>query len=165
MHSSDLLAPRPPWVAIWTAESDAAATALWAFRESASAAGVFVGALRAWKARRREGLFEEAGALLQFPRYFGENWNAFADCLRDLDWLRTRGFLLVVFDADELLADGDADELELFLKIAVDCGQAWARGDPFQGPRPFHLLLQSTPGHASALSARLPDPSLPLIEL
>lgn len=33
---------------------------------------------------------------LSFPDWFGHNWDAFADCLADLDWLQASGHVLVV---------------------------------------------------------------------
>lgn len=33
---------------------------------------------------------------LSFPEWFGHNWDAFADCLADLDWLAASGHVLVV---------------------------------------------------------------------
>ena len=35
----------------------------------------------------REQLFEAYGQALQFPGYFGKNWDAFIDCLSDLSWI------------------------------------------------------------------------------
>lgn len=32
-------------------------------------------------------LNDEFSAALQFSAYFGENWPAFNECLKDLDWL------------------------------------------------------------------------------
>ena len=53
--------------------------------------------------------FNEIASALQFPPYFGENWAAFEDCMRDLDWLPASAYVLVLWDAEELLADEPAD--------------------------------------------------------
>jgi RNAse (barnase) inhibitor barstar len=39
---------------------------------------------------------DAAAKALQFPHYFGANWDAFEDCLTDLSWLEARGYFLVV---------------------------------------------------------------------
>jgi len=43
--------------------------------------------LRGSKMKDYQGLYNEFGAALQFPYYFGENWNAFDECIKDLSWL------------------------------------------------------------------------------
>jgi RNAse (barnase) inhibitor barstar len=43
----------------------------------------------------RDGLFDEFAAALEFPSWFGRNWDAFLDCLRDLSWLRGRGVIVL----------------------------------------------------------------------
>jgi RNAse (barnase) inhibitor barstar len=35
----------------------------------------------------RAGLFAQFAAALEFPDWFGHNWDALVDCLRDLSWL------------------------------------------------------------------------------
>jgi RNAse (barnase) inhibitor barstar len=38
----------------------------------------------------RATMFEEFAAACDFPDWFGANWDAFADCLKDLSWLPDR---------------------------------------------------------------------------
>jgi hypothetical protein len=49
--------------------------------------GLTVRIVRGRKMRGYQGLFDEFSAALQFPWYFGENGNAFDECLADLSWL------------------------------------------------------------------------------
>lgn len=42
---------------------------------------------------------------MQLLSYFGENWDALNDCLNDLDWLGGGAYLLMITDADQMLAD------------------------------------------------------------
>jgi len=55
----------------------------WAFDENHGLSRV----LRASKMSTQQDLFNEFGAALQFGDYFGENWNAFNECINDLDWI------------------------------------------------------------------------------
>lgn len=41
-----------------------------------------------------------AADLLRFPPYFGSNWDAFEECLTDLSWLETEGYVLLVENPD-----------------------------------------------------------------
>lgn len=99
-------------------------------------------ALRGKKMRTVAALYDEFAAALQFGYYFGENKDAFDDCLRDLD--DTLGdaeqYVLLVYGAAELLAD-EPDEREWFSEAMADCGKYWADRDVifrviFQGPAP-----------------------------
>jgi hypothetical protein len=44
------------------------------------AAGLIAVVVRGRKMRTRNALYDELGAALQFPSYFGENWNAVHEC-------------------------------------------------------------------------------------
>ena len=45
-------------------------------------------------------LFHEFSAALQFPYYFGNNWDALDDCLSDLAWLKSDKIVLFITNAD-----------------------------------------------------------------
>src|ERR1700684_1096403 len=53
-------------------------------------------------------LFDEFAAALQFPYYFGENWDALDECLADLEWLPGSGFIVIFTEAQRLLASAPA---------------------------------------------------------
>jgi hypothetical protein len=153
--SFDPLRATSPWLLRWVASDDDAHTALWRLRGDLAGARVFTGALRGWRMRDREGVFEQFGALLQFPRYFGGNWNAFSDCVRDLDWLHASGFVLVLLDAVDILRDGDPDEFSLLLSLLEEGAEAFSQPSEFRPAWPFHVLLHATPERAAELEQRL----------
>lgn len=64
--------------------------------------------------RTRAAFFTEAARVLGFPAYFGHNWDALADCLRDLDDAD-----VVVAHAEELLADESPAQFATLLDIAA----------------------------------------------
>jgi hypothetical protein len=75
------------------------------FAASSRRAGRGVYLLRGERCGTRDSLFHEWAAALQFPYYFGWNWDAFEECLHDLDWLGTSALTLAVSNAPELLND------------------------------------------------------------
>jgi RNAse (barnase) inhibitor barstar len=92
--------------------------------------------IRGSRCRTTKGLFDEMAAALQFPAYFGGNWNALDDMLSDLGWLPAEAYLLVVEDADEMLVE-EADEV-----LAV-CLDVLATSAASASPVPFQFVLQS----------------------
>ncbi|WP_394832719.1 barstar family protein [Pendulispora rubella] len=162
MNLDDLLKPGPPAIVQCTADVGAMSTAVWTLRGEEAARGLLIGTLRGTRMRRREGLFDQFGALLQFPNYFGENWDAFLDCLRDLEWLRADGIVLVVFDAVQLLADAGGSEFAIFVDVLGDAADASAESE-----MPFHVVLQATAEQAPELQSRLAalGRTIPLLNL
>jgi RNAse (barnase) inhibitor barstar len=88
-------------------------------------------------------LFDEFARALEFPDYFGHNWDALEECLTDLEWLPAKGYILLVTDAAHVLPNDDT-EYETFLEILRDAGEAWGSGQAGMGARqatPFHMLF------------------------
>lgn len=80
-------------------------------------------------------LFSEVARAFHFPDYFGGNWDALDECLRDLSWLRASGYVLVISDADRTWEDAPRLLLS-FLDVFGDASEEWA-----EQTVPFHLLL------------------------
>ena len=64
-------------------------------------------------------------AALRFPDWFGGNWDALADSLRDLSWLRAPGYALLV-DGVEHLRDADEASFDTLLALLEDASAEWA---------------------------------------
>jgi RNAse (barnase) inhibitor barstar len=62
--------------------------------------------------RTRAAFFDEVARVLDFPPYFGHNWDALADCLRDVLPLS-----LTVAHAHELLTEDPPQALKTLLTI------------------------------------------------
>jgi RNAse (barnase) inhibitor barstar len=56
---------------------------------------------------------------LELPASFGHNWDALADCLRDLRWIPAWGYVLLFEHADELRRAAEAD-FDILLGILDD---------------------------------------------
>lgn len=86
-------------------------------------------------------LFDEFARAMEFPDYFGRNWDALEECLADLEWLPANGYVVLITEAQAVLPDDD-DEYETFLEVLSDAGEAWSKGQGGTGRiAPFHVLL------------------------
>lgn len=72
---------------------------------------------------------------LQLPGYFGFNWDALSDCLRDLHWMNKR---MVVLRHGDLPALPDS-ELRIYLDVLSEAVTSWGAADE-------HSLVVSFPG-------------------
>jgi len=71
-------------------------------------------------------------AALEFPAWFGGNWDAFFDCLADLGWRPSRGHVLV-FENTAAMRRHAPEALDTALAILGDAAAAWSeRGKAFR---------------------------------
>lgn len=75
--------------------------------------------VRGQRCQTKHSLFQEFAASLQFPYYFGQNWDGFDECLSDLEWLPARTYILVISSADRLLMSANQD-LHIFCNVVSD---------------------------------------------
>ncbi|PXX66436.1 barstar (barnase inhibitor) [Nocardia tenerifensis] len=115
--------------------------------------GYVVRELRGTKMRTVARLFDEVASALQFPYYFGENKDAFDECLRDLDDFvgDGTGYVVVVRDSVYLLADEPA-ERDWLAEAMRDCADYWARKGV-----PFRVVLQGESTGLHEVSLDLAD--------
>ncbi len=87
------------------------------------------------------GLFGEFARALDFPDYFGHNWDALEECLADLEWLPAKGYILLITDTQAVLPE-DEEEYDTLLEILDDAGEAWSKGQTAEGrSAPFHVIF------------------------
>ena len=106
---------------------------------------------RGGRCQTRGSLFKEWASQLQFPDYFGNNWNAFDECINDLSWLRGKKYIIVITNFEKVLVQ-DAADLPIFLTILKEAVAAWMnpQKNNIQGkwtnePIPFHIIFQCEP--------------------
>lgn len=89
--------------------------------------------LRLWRvdlngATDKAALLARLAAALQFPAWFGGNWDALEDCLSDLSWSPAQGHVLLIEGAGAL----PADERGILADVLASAAEYWAqRGRPF----------------------------------
>ncbi|WP_327112902.1 barstar family protein [Nocardia sp. NBC_01730] len=113
--------------------------------------GYLVRELRGVKMRITAGVFDEFAAAFQFPYYFGENKDAFDECLRDLDDFigDAPGYVAAVRDSAQLLAD-ELVERDWFAEAVRDCAAYWSRREVA-----FRVVLQGDAPDIQDVSLRL----------
>ena len=65
---------------------------------------------------------------LDFPEWFGRNWDALEDCLSDLSWRRAGGTVLILRNCETI----DQDQLGILIDVLASSAEFRAgRGKPF----------------------------------
>jgi hypothetical protein len=109
--------------------------------------GLTARVVRGRKMRTVGALFDEFAAALQFPRYFGENWAAFDECVAELETLPAgAGYVVVITEPDQVLSDAGAEELRRLVEALESAAMAWSQpvelGEWWDRPAiPFHVVL------------------------
>jgi hypothetical protein len=67
-------------------------------------------------------LLDALSVVLQFPDYFGGNWNALDECIRDLSWLPPGD---VILNHEDLPLVSDRASLSTYLSILNDAVEKW----------------------------------------
>lgn len=96
--------------------------------EASRGSGLRVTSIDLSQVREKNALLEKLGRALQFPAWFGKNWDALEDCLGDLSWLDGAGQVLLFHNDDEL----GADDRGVLIDVLASSAEFWAgRGKPF----------------------------------
>jgi len=76
----------------------------------------------------RDAFFSRVAEALEFPFWFGGNWDAFFDCLTDLSWLPSRGHVLVLLNTAQMRRDAP-EAFDTATSIMQEAAQAWQKRD------------------------------------
>lgn len=157
-----------PWIHVADVSPSAAVNWGWAIANECP--DVVVRFLRGKKMRTEQQLFDEVGAALQFPDYFGENWDAMDECITDLTWLPAKGYVFIVTDADELLSETEEARWDGLVRLLNDAasewsepsgeGEAWARDAV-----PFHVVLQANGDDFGRLDRRMRETEIGRVQI
>jgi RNAse (barnase) inhibitor barstar len=81
-------------------------------------------------------LFDALGAALEFPDYFGRNWDALDESLRDLGWLDISAGLVVVIENAERLWTTRPFIAGQLVELWLTAAEEWRVAEV-----PFHLVF------------------------
>lgn len=80
---------------------------------------------------------QAAAEAMNFPEYFGDNWDAFSDCINDLSWLSADGYILLYTQPDNF-AKKDPQEWLIALDVFQEAVEYWRETDT-----PMYVLLKT----------------------
>ena len=109
---------------------------------------------------RLNGLDNEFAAAMHFPWYYGENWPAFDECLKDLSWMPAQVYSLFIYHSNEVLVKESKEQFSVFIRILQETGEEWSTplegSDVWNRPAtPFHVVFHADPGEKQNLMLRL----------
>lgn len=134
-----LQSPEPPWATLLALKEEQTYDTL-----VTPPAGFVMRVFQGRKCRTKSALFSEFARVLEFPSYFGKNWDAFEECLTDLEWLPAAGYLLIITDAEQVLNDDDQEDYKTFINILQETGKVWGTEHAGRPKTPFHAVLAVT---------------------
>jgi RNAse (barnase) inhibitor barstar len=73
----------------------------------------------------KEAVLAALGTALEFPDWFGQNWDALADCLTDLSWCQAPGYVLV-FSGSGNFAAVAPDDFDTLIEILSQASASWS---------------------------------------
>jgi RNAse (barnase) inhibitor barstar len=72
--------------------------------------------------KTKQELIEAISETLNFPDYFGENWDAFEECIRDLSWLSDD---IILLEHTDFPMEGDDNSRRIYLEILSEAVEKW----------------------------------------
>ncbi len=103
---------------------------------AAEIAGIRVAAVDGKAIEDKGDLLAAISDAFEFPDYFGGNWDALEECLRDLGgWLQADGYALVITHGESLW-NRDAPLAGKLVKVWSDAASDWVEREV-----PFHLVF------------------------
>lgn len=92
-----------------------------------------------------EDVMHRVGVALNFPSYFGGNWDAFLDMITDLSWTPAPGYVVLLRNAEALL-QLPTDHLGIFLRLCSAVVARWQSGEDEEGKpvscTPFYFFFE-----------------------
>ncbi len=67
--------------------------------------GTYAAYIRGKRCKTTRSFFLEFSAAFQFPDYFGENWDAWDECITDLEWLSFKQIYVIIDDFDLMFSE------------------------------------------------------------
>ena len=66
----------------------------------------------------------KAAEAMQFPTYFGANWDAFDECITDLTWCPAERYV-ILYDYADIFAQAEPTQYQIALDILNSAKEHW----------------------------------------
>ena len=76
------------------------------------------------KIEKKEQFLNHASVVMHFPSDSGKNWDAFYDCITDMEWAEADGYL-IYFDHTEAFDAHHESQLETVIELFEDAVNYW----------------------------------------
>ena len=80
--------------------------------------------LEGMKIEKKEQFLNHAAVAMKFPSHFGGNWDAFYDCLTDMEWVKAESYA-IYFDHTDAFAAHHESQLETVIELFQDAVNYW----------------------------------------
>jgi RNAse (barnase) inhibitor barstar len=80
--------------------------------------------LEGGKIEKKDQFLNHAAVAMKFPDHFGKNWDAFYDCLTDMEWVDAEGYA-IYFDHTNAFAEHHESQLETVIELFQDAVDFW----------------------------------------
>lgn len=114
-----------------------------ALASAAASAGLMVIYADIGHAHDKEEFLVQLSKTMRFPEWFGGNWDALADCLKDLSWLQAKGWV-VILERSKHFCGGHGHEFKEAMQVMAEAAEYW-RGEG----KPFWTLIGGPDGWKS----------------
>jgi len=98
--------------------------------KAAKTAGYAYFHIEGQKLTTKEQFLNHAALATHCPEYFGDNWDAFEDCLTDLSWVDAEGYL-IVYDHTDVFAEHAPQHFDTLIEVLKESAEFWhGQGKP-----------------------------------
>ncbi|MBS3936912.1 MAG: barstar family protein [Sulfuritalea sp.] len=83
------------------------------------------------QAQTKAAMLDAIAKAMNFPEWFGHNWDALLDCLADLGWQPAEGYLVILEHCDGIHGHAEADFVQTLQVFESAAGEWRDQGIPF----------------------------------
>jgi RNAse (barnase) inhibitor barstar len=76
------------------------------------------------KINSKQTFLKQAAEAMEFPPYFGANWDAFDECITDLTWCPAQRYV-ILYDHADIFAQAEPTQYQIALDILNSAKEYW----------------------------------------
>ncbi|HCQ20107.1 MAG TPA: barnase inhibitor [Anabaena sp. UBA12330] len=76
------------------------------------------------KINSKQTFLKQAAEAMEFPKYFGNNWDAFDECITDLTWCPAQRYV-ILYDYADIFAQAEPTQYQIALDILNSAKEYW----------------------------------------